>query len=153
MKPAYAQKASLLKPVIRLLTISLLVGLIPGWPLLTIAKDYPISIIPTKKTKPRILTASWYSRESCLKESGKFIMANGKELRDDQFTCASWDFKFGTKLKVINARTGKSVIVTVTDRGPAKRLYRQGRIIDLAKRAFMQIASLEQGIVEVRIED
>ena len=48
---------------------------------------------------------------------------------------------------------GREVICEVTDRGPAKRLVKKGRIIDLSKRAFSEIANLEQGLVEVQIEE
>lgn len=98
------------------------------------------------------ITASWYSIESCKREGTSGIMANGEVLNDENFTCASWDYKFKTKLLVRNLSNGKSVIVEVTDRGPAKRLYKKGRVIDLSKGAFSQIASLKRGIIPVEIE-
>lgn len=97
-------------------------------------------------------TASYYTVKSCLKEGTSGIMANGKELKDDQLTCASWDYSFGTRLRITNLGNKKSVVAVVTDRGPAKRLYRQGRVIDLSKGAFAQIASLKQGIIPIKIE-
>jgi rare lipoprotein A (peptidoglycan hydrolase) len=97
-------------------------------------------------------TASWYSVESCRKEGTSGIMANGRKLNDEKFTVASWDYKFGTKLKITNTKNGRSVVCEVTDRGPAKKLYRQGRIVDLSKAAFMEIASLKSGIVPVNVK-
>jgi len=99
------------------------------------------------------LTASWYSEASCLAESGQCIMANGQPLDDSALTCASWDYRFGTSLKITNIDNGKSVIVTVTDRGPAKRLYKRGRVIDLSKQAFLNIADLKKGIINIKIEE
>jgi rare lipoprotein A len=96
--------------------------------------------------------ASWYSIESCKREGTSGIMANGKELKDEDYTCAIWGQKFGTIFKVTNLKTGVSVQVVVTDRGPAKRLVKKGHIIDLSKMAFSRIAKLERGIVEVKIE-
>ena len=99
-------------------------------------------------------TASWYSVESCKREGtwrkygGR--MANGKIFDDTKLTCASWDYPFGTKLKITNTENGKSVIVEVTDRGPAKSLYRKGRTVDLSKEAFSVIASLNRGIINIR---
>jgi rare lipoprotein A len=52
---------------------------------------------------------------------------------------------------VRNLENGKTVKCVVTDRGPAKRLYRLGRKIDLAKAAFNRIADLKQGIIPVSI--
>ena len=53
--------------------------------------------------------------------------ASGIRLRDSALTAAHRSLRFGTKVKVTNRKTGKSVIVTITDRGPFVR----GRIIDL----------------------
>lgn len=99
-----------------------------------------------------VLTASWYSLESCLYEGTSGIMANGKRLNDEKLTCASWDYKFGTLLKVTNLANGKSVIVEVTDRGPAKRLYRKGRILDLSKEAFRAVANFKSGVIPIKVE-
>jgi rare lipoprotein A (peptidoglycan hydrolase) len=41
--------------------------------------------------------------------------------------------------------------VEVTDRGPAKRLYRQGRKLDLSRAAFERIGKLSDGLLEVEI--
>ena len=101
-------------------------------------------------------TASWYSVASCKREGtwqrygGK--MANGEVFDDNKFTCASWDYHFGNLLRVSNRQNGRVVYVKVTDRGPAKRLYKKGRIIDLSKGAFRQIASLKSGIIRVQVE-
>lgn len=97
--------------------------------------------------------ASWYSFESCVREgtSGRKT-ASGQNFNENDLTCASWDHTFGTRLKVTNLNNGKSVIVTVTDRGPNKKLYRRGRIIDLSKASFAKIAKLSSGIIKVKIE-
>lgn len=97
--------------------------------------------------------ASWYSYESCRKEgSNGRITASGKRFNENDYTVAIWNFAFGTKLKVTNLSNGLSVEVVVTDRGPAKRLVRQGRIIDLSKAAFAKIADLKVGIITVKVE-
>jgi len=100
-----------------------------------------------------VTQASYYTVASCMKESGQAVMANGRMLNDKEKTAASWDYSFGTRLKVTNTRNGKSVSVVVTDRGPARRLYRSGRKVDLSRAAFSQIADLKQGVVQVRVEE
>lgn len=67
-------------------------------------------------------------------------------------TCASWDYPLGTRLKVTEIHNHLSVIVTVNDRGPARRLYRQGRKIDLSQSAFEKLDGLALGLAEVTIE-
>ena len=98
------------------------------------------------------LTASWYDRASCLKESGQHKMANGKELNDEGFTAASWDYKFGTRIRVTNLKNNKSCIVTITDHGPSRRLYAKGRVLDLSRRSFESIANLNEGVIPIKFE-
>ena len=97
-------------------------------------------------------TASWYSRESCLREGTSGVMANGEVFDDKEMVCASWDYPFETKLKVTNLANKKSVVVTVQDRGPARRLYKKGRIIDLSKLAFSKLDKLEKGVIRVKVD-
>ncbi len=93
--------------------------------------------------------ASYYSYE-CADQP----MANGRIFDPEDRTCASWFHKFGTVLVVKSLDTGRSTEVVVTDRGPNKRLVREGRIIDLSERAFEDICDLDKGLtrVEVRIK-
>ncbi len=82
--------------------------------------------------------ASWYGEE----HRGKF-MANGKRFNPDKLTAASWFYPLGTKVRVSLASPAKprrSVVVTITDRGPSKELVRNGRIIDLSHATFKRLA-------------
>jgi len=54
---------------------------------------------------------------------------------------------FGTEVKVTNLNNGKSGTVRINDRGPFVR----GRIIDLTRAAFSQIARLDKGLAKVEI--
>lgn len=74
-------------------------------------------------------------------------MANGKIFDKNSLTCAHNSYPFGTKLKV--SYQGKSVIVTVTDRGGFNKL---GRVIDLSEGAFKKLAPLSKGVIKVKIE-
>src|SRR5215475_15942589 len=53
--------------------------------------------------------------------------ANGEYAHATALTAAHKTLPFGTKVKVTNLETGRSVIVRINDRGP----YIKGRIIDL----------------------
>jgi len=55
----------------------------------------------------------------------------------------------GSYVKVTNKANGKSVIVQINDRGP----FVAGRIVDLDKVAFQQIASLGAGVIDVKMEE
>ena len=93
-------------------------------------------------------TASWYGEA----HRGK-LMANGESFDPDKLTAASWLYPLGTKLRDTAERPGaieRSVTVTVCDRGPAKSLVRQRRIIDLSRAAFQSLADPDKGLVRVK---
>lgn len=82
----------------------------------------------------------------------KFIgkkTASGKLFDNKAYTAAHRTLPFGTKVKVTNLYNHKSVIVTITDRGP----FTKGREIDITKKAFMELAENKgRGILDVKIE-
>jgi rare lipoprotein A len=94
--------------------------------------------------------ASWYGDEL----RGK-LMANGRKFDPDKLTAASWFYPLGTRVRVtVNSREfeSRSVMVTITDRGPAKRFVHQGRVIDLGRAAFLKLAKPDLGLVAVVVE-
>ncbi len=94
--------------------------------------------------------ASWYGET----DRGK-VMANGKRFNPNKLTAASWFYPLGTRVRVTIHSPDfepRSVLVTITDRGPAKRLVQQGRVIDLGRAAFQRIAHPDLGLVEVVVE-
>ena len=94
--------------------------------------------------------ASWYSRFS---PGIRRTTANMEIFDHDAMTCAVWDLPFNTILEVTNLSNGKRVLVRVNDRGPAKRLCRRGRVIDLTKAAFEEIEDLDKGLTRVRVRE
>ncbi len=56
-------------------------------------------------------------------------------------TAAHKSLRFGTKLKVTNAKNGKSVVVRINDRGP----FIRGRVLDLSKAAAQNIGMIRSG--------
>jgi len=100
--------------------------------------------------RPQKGFASWYGEEL----RGR-LMANGKPFNPDKLTAASWFYPLGTRVRVTirSPEIGqRSVMVTITDRGPAKRLVEQGRVIDLGFAAFQKLAEPDLGLVEVTVE-
>ena len=94
--------------------------------------------------------ASWYGEE----HRGK-LMANGKRFNPDRFTAASWFYPLGSRVRVTLApgsETQRSVVVTITDRGPAREFMRDGRIIDLSHAPFRRLAPPLMGLVPVAVE-
>jgi rare lipoprotein A len=77
-------------------------------------------------------------------KSGK-VTANGERFNPHGMTAAHRKLKFGTKLRVTNVRTGKSVVVRVNDRGP----FIRGRIIDLSLGAAKVIGITKSGVARI----
>ena len=96
---------------------------------------------------PKAGLASFYGED----HRGK-LMANGERFDPGRLTAASWHYPLGTKVRVSSQNPRFSVVVTVTDRGPAHHLVRQGRIIDLAQAAFERLAGPELGLLAVTVQ-
>jgi rare lipoprotein A len=84
--------------------------------------------------------ASWYG--------GKFHgrrTSNGDRFDMNGLTAAHRTLPFGTKLLVLNRRTGTSCVVQVNDRGP----FVDDRVIDLSRGAAEKLNMLSSGVAMV----
>ena len=63
-------------------------------------------------------------------------------------TAAHRSLPLGSKVKVTDLRTGRSVIVRINDRGPKSTK----RLIDLSYGAARRLGILRRGIARVRVE-
>lgn len=86
--------------------------------------------------------ASYYS----VKVHGR-MMASGERYDKNKLFCAHKKLPFGTRIRVVNKKNGKEVIVPVKDRGP----YSKGRVIDLSNKAAEVIGMLGDGIVQCEL--
>ena len=73
--------------------------------------------------------------------------ASGTTYRPSQMTAAHNTLPFGTLIRVTNTRNGRSVEVTVTDRGP----HTKGYIVDVSRRAAVQLDIIQAGVVPVQL--
>ena len=83
--------------------------------------------------------ASWYALHS--------RTASGEMMNPSAMTAAHKTLPLGSKVRVTHAKTGKSVIVRINDRGP----FIKGRIIDLSKGAAKRLGYLGAGHAKVCI--
>jgi rare lipoprotein A len=74
--------------------------------------------------------------------------ASGARFNPNAMTAAHRTLPFGTKVRVTNKRNGKTVIVTINDRGP----FIRGRIIDLSTAAAGVIGMRSSGVAPVLVE-
>lgn len=89
--------------------------------------------------------ASWYGKRHRGRKT-----ASGERFNPREFTAASWNYRLGSRVEVWSPQTGRSVIVRINDRGPARRLK---RIIDLSERSFKEIANPRRGIITVCVKE
>lgn len=75
-------------------------------------------------------------------------MANGETYNKNSLVAGHRDLEYGTKVKVTNTKTSKSVIVTIKDRGP----FIKGGIIELSRKAGETIGMTYDKKAPVRIE-
>lgn len=74
--------------------------------------------------------------------------ASGEQYTGTELTAAHLSLPFDTVVKVTNLANNNSVTVRINDRGP----YVTGRVIDLSKSAFNEIAHLGEGLIYVEYE-
>ncbi|PYD76296.1 hypothetical protein CFR71_05520 [Novacetimonas pomaceti] len=87
--------------------------------------------------------ASWYGTH---REIGHRT-ASGDIFDPGAMTAAHRQLPLGTRVRIRAVATGRSVIVTINDRGP----YRGNRIIDLSPAAAREIGLLDRGTTAVDI--
>ena len=96
------------------------------------------------KYEPKLFgTSSWYGG----KHQGRKT-ASGRRFDKNELTAASPDLPLGSQIRVLNLTNGKSITVTITDRGPALRLH---RILDLSEFAAIELDYKQKGVAPVLI--
>jgi rare lipoprotein A len=83
--------------------------------------------------------ASWYALRS--------RTASGTMMNPSALTAAHRSLPFGTRVLVQNLSNGRSVVVTINDRGP----FVKGRIIDVSKAAASNLGMVGSGSARVKV--
>ena len=74
--------------------------------------------------------------------------ASGEMFDERELTAAHRTLPFGTRVRVTNVATGRSVTVRINDRGP----YVPGRIVDLSYSAAEELAMVGRGVTKVKLD-
>jgi rare lipoprotein A len=85
--------------------------------------------------------ASFYSYEGSKS-------ASGQKIEHGALTAAHRTLPFGTRVRVSDPSTGKSVIVTINDRGP----FARGRVLDVSTSAAKILDMIDKGVIHVHAE-
>jgi rare lipoprotein A len=78
--------------------------------------------------------------------------ASGQIFDNNKAMAAHRTYPFGTVVRVINLRNGRSVNVVIVDRGPFGKNRREGAIIDLSPAAAERLGILKSGKTRVKLE-
>jgi rare lipoprotein A len=84
----------------------------------------------------------------CAYDTTSGRLASDQPPNPNAFTAAHRTLPFGTRVRVTDPKTGRSVIVTINDRGP----YGKGRVIDVSLSAARALGMIGRGIIFVRAE-
>ncbi len=84
--------------------------------------------------------ASWYGKPYHGRRT-----ASGQIYNMYRMTAAHPTLPFGTRVAVTNLENGRTVIVTINDRGPFKR----NRVLDLSRKAASELGFLNQGVTRI----
>jgi rare lipoprotein A len=74
--------------------------------------------------------------------------ASGVRYDMHAMTCAHPNAPFGTRLRVTDVESGRSVVVVVNDRGP----FARGRVVDLSLAAAKRLGIVKRGLAKVKVE-
>jgi rare lipoprotein A len=74
--------------------------------------------------------------------------ASGEKFNTLEMTAAHPTLPFGTRLRVTDVASGKSVTVRVNDRGP----YVQGRVVDVSYSAAETLGMIGRGVANVKLD-
>jgi len=73
--------------------------------------------------------------------------ANGEKFDKRELTAAHRTLPFGTRVRVTNLATGRSVTVRINDRGP----FVAGRVIDVSHAAAEELGMVGRGVAKVKL--
>jgi rare lipoprotein A len=93
------------------------------------------------------MSSSVYAGSASYYWQGQRVACGGK-FNPNAMTAAHRTYPCGTKVRVTNKRNGRSVVVTINDRGP----FVKGRIIDVSFAAAKVLGMIKAGVVPVSVQ-
>jgi rare lipoprotein A (peptidoglycan hydrolase) len=127
----------------------ILIGLLPCLLLLLALSpslEAPLVAKPTQTVRPIKVwfgEASWYGPTF----EGRST-ASGELYDMTASTAAHGTLPFGSMVRLINTRTGKSAVVRINDRGP----YVKGREMDVSYQVATRLRMINRGVARLRME-
>ncbi len=110
------------------------------------AVEAPLVAFPSEPVRPLRVwagTASWYGPGFHGRKT-----ANGEVFDMHALTAAHLTLPFGSLVRLVDPKTGRSQLVRVNDRGP----YVDGREIDVSYGVACRLGMEERGLARLRLE-
>ena len=107
----------------------------------TVSEDARASVAPSSRQSER----TSYGRASFYWQGSQ--TASGERFDKRELTAAHRTLPFGTRVRVTNLATGRSVTVRINDRGP----FVAGRDIDLSRAAAEELGMVGRGVAKVKL--
>ena len=98
-------------------------------------------------TTKRVGRASYYGKGLHGKKT-----AGGEIFDKNEMVAAHPSYPLGTRVRVTNLKNGRSEVVRIADRGPAKAHAARGVIIDVSEAAAVRLGFRRDGTTRVRTE-
>ncbi|HLE36961.1 MAG TPA: septal ring lytic transglycosylase RlpA family protein [Candidatus Acidoferrales bacterium] len=114
--------------------------------LFTPALQAPLVARPSEPIKPLKVwegTASWYGSNFHGRKT-----SNGEIYDMNAPTAAHQTLPFGSLVRLVDLKSGKSQIVRINDRGP----FVEGRELDVSARTAVRLGMQERGVARLRLE-
>lgn len=102
----------------------------------------------TEDRSPARSSKRTFSGKASFYSYSKGKTASGASFDRNAMTAAHRSLPFGTRVRVTDLASSKSVIVRITDRGP----WVHGRVVDLSLAAARSLGITDRGVIPVRVE-
>ncbi len=103
-----------------------------------IRKKKQLTVSHTQEGKASYYSSALHGRKT----------ASGEIYNENKLTAAHKHLPFGTKVRVLNKRNGRTVLVSINDRGP----FVKKRILDLSYVAAQQLGMIRVGVTPIKME-
>ncbi|HJV25592.1 MAG TPA: septal ring lytic transglycosylase RlpA family protein [Aromatoleum sp.] len=101
----------------------------------------------THVLETRVGLASHYARRLQGRET-----ASGEPFDRHEMVAAHPYYPLGTRVRITARESGRAALVRINDRGPARKSWKKGVIIDLSPAAASKLGIVKEGLAPVKVE-
>ena len=150
-----------MRGTLRLLAVAVITGLLAACaqqPAMVTSPSRQAALEPTRKTVARHRAPAVSEKQTAGTKDAAYGLASfysydphttsGEKFNKHELTAAHRTLPFGTRLRVTDVATGRSVTVRVNDRGP----FVPGRVVDVSASAAETLGITGKGVAKVKLD-